>query len=60
MMERSAQPGEREGYTPTPFHYISKSTTYVVVYAPAERADTLPLFLLYSYMYSMEVPIEGS
>jgi hypothetical protein len=25
----------------------------VVVYAPAERADTLPLFLLYPYMYSV-------
>jgi hypothetical protein len=24
-----------------------------VVYSPAERADTLPLFLLYPYMYSM-------
>jgi hypothetical protein len=23
------------------------------VYAPAERADALPLFLLYSYMYSV-------
>ncbi len=25
----------------------------VVVYAPAERALTLPLFLLYPYMYSV-------
>jgi hypothetical protein len=25
----------------------------VVVYAPAERADRLPIFLLYAYMYSV-------
>jgi hypothetical protein len=25
----------------------------VMVYAPVERADTLPLFLLYHYMYSV-------
>ncbi len=28
-------------------------TYKVAVYAPAERADTLPLFLLYPYMYSV-------
>jgi hypothetical protein len=40
------------GSTPTP---LSTSTiTYkVAVYAPAERAETLPLFLLYPYMYSV-------
>ncbi len=34
--------------TPTPFHYtIITITNKVAVYAPAERADTLPLFHLY-------------
>jgi hypothetical protein len=32
---------------------LSTITSNVVVYAPAERADTLPLFLLYPYMYSV-------
>jgi hypothetical protein len=32
---------------------ISTITYKVVVYDPAERADTLPLFLLYPYMYSV-------
>ncbi len=54
MMEKSAQPGECGGCTPTLFHYIYSTITYkVVVYAPAEWADTLPLFLLYPYMYSV-------
>jgi hypothetical protein len=54
MKEKSAQPGECGGCTPTPFHYIySTITDKVVVYAPAERADTLSLFLLYPYMYSV-------
>ncbi len=35
------------GCTPTPFHYI---------YAPAEGADKLLLFLLYPYMYSVVTP----
>ncbi len=39
MRVKSAQAGEGGG------------TYKVVVYAPAERADTLPLFLLYPYMY---------
>ncbi len=52
MMEKLAQSGERGGARPPP------STIYaimykVVVYAPAERAETLPLFLLYPYMYSV-------
>ncbi len=38
--------------TPTAFHYIYRHVLRVVVYDPAERADTLPLFLLYPYMYS--------
>ncbi len=28
------------------------------MYAPAERADTLPLFLLYPYMYSVDQTME--
>ncbi len=38
--------------SPPPFT-ISTITYKVLVYAPAERADTLPLFLLYPYMYSV-------
>ncbi len=44
MMEKLAQPGEGGGARPPPFITI---TYKVVVYAPAERAGTLPLFLLY-------------
>ncbi len=40
------------GALPPPFT-ISTITYKVVVYAPAERADTLPLFLLYPYVYSV-------
>jgi hypothetical protein len=32
---------------------ISTITYKFVVYAPAERVDTLPLFLLYPYVYSV-------
>ena len=32
---------------------ISTITYKFVVYASAERVDTLPLFLLYPYMYSV-------
>jgi hypothetical protein len=55
MMEKLAQPGEEggRGCTPTSFHYIYK----VVVYAPAERADTFHLFLLYPYMYSVALTL---
>ncbi len=51
-LENLAQPGEGGRRTPTPFHYISTITYIVVVYATAERADKLPSFLLYPYMYS--------
>jgi hypothetical protein len=44
---KSAQPGEGEGCTPSPMK------NHVVMYSPAARADTLPLFLLYPYMYSV-------
>jgi hypothetical protein len=47
-----SQAGREWGYTPIPFQYISTITHEVVVYAPAERADTFALFILYPYMYS--------
>jgi hypothetical protein len=48
MMEKSAQPGEGGGALLP--HFISYK---VVVYGPTESTDTLPLFLLYPYMYSV-------
>ncbi len=41
-----------------PYH-ISTITFKVEVYAPAESADSLPLFLLYPYMYSVKPTKEG-
>ncbi len=41
-----------EGARKPPFT-LSTIIYKVVVYAPAERADTLPRFLLYPYMYSV-------
>jgi hypothetical protein len=41
-----------EGAHPPPFTVFT-ITYKVVVYVPAERANTLPLFLLYNYMYSV-------
>jgi hypothetical protein len=53
-MEKLAQAGEVWGvHTPPPPFTISTYHHWLVVYAPAERADTLPLFLLYPYMYSV-------
>ncbi len=49
-MVKSAQPGEGGGCRPPPFTLYT-ITSKVVVYVPAERAETLPLFLLYPYMY---------
>ncbi len=46
MMEKSALAGEGGGCTPTPFRPIT-ITYKVAVYAPAERADALPVFHLY-------------
>ncbi len=46
MMEKLVQAGEGGGARPPPFN-ISNIKHKVVMYAPAERADTLPLFLLY-------------
>jgi hypothetical protein len=54
MMVKSAKPGKGVGggARPSPF-ILSTIANQVVVYAPAERADTLSLFLLYPYMYSV-------
>jgi hypothetical protein len=41
----------RVGYARPPPFTLSTITSKVVVYAPAERARTLRLFLLYPYMY---------
>ncbi len=56
MMEKSARAGEDGGARPPPCT-ISTITYKVVVYALAERADTLSLFLLYPYMYSVVVNV---
>ncbi len=53
LMEKLAQPGDSVGDKRPPLFTLSTITCKVVVYAPAERADTLPLFLLYPYMYSV-------
>jgi hypothetical protein len=45
MMEKLAQAGEGGGAHPSPFT-ISTITYKVEVYAPAETAGTIPLFLL--------------
>jgi hypothetical protein len=52
MRVKSAKAGESGGERPPPFT-ISTIMYKVGVYAPAERADTLPPFLLYPYMYSV-------
>ncbi len=48
MMEKSAQADEGERYAhPLSLHLPPRTKFKVVVYAPAEREDTLPLSLLY-------------
>jgi hypothetical protein len=49
MRVKSAQAGEGGGCTPSHSNYIS-TITYKVVFAPAERANTLPIFLFYPYI----------
>jgi hypothetical protein len=53
---KKAQPGEGGGARP-PFFTISTITYKVVVYVPAEKADTfpIPIFLL----YSVACPVRG-
>jgi hypothetical protein len=48
MMVKSVQPGK--GMSP-PFHSIDHHEQRCGVRSPAERADALPLFLLYPFMY---------
>ncbi len=55
VMVKSAQHDEGGGARPPPFT-LSTIMSKVVVYTPAEMADTLPLFLLYPYMNSVVVP----
>jgi hypothetical protein len=54
IMKKLALAGEGGGggARPSPFT-ISTITYKVEVYAPAERADPLPLFLIYPFMYSV-------
>jgi hypothetical protein len=52
MMEKLAQPCGVRGARLPPFT-IFTITYKVAVYAPAERADKLPLFHLHPYMYSV-------
>jgi hypothetical protein len=56
MMVKSAQPSVAGDKRPPPFTIISTVTFKVVSYAPAERADTLPLILLYPCMNSVVLP----
>jgi hypothetical protein len=53
--KKYVQAGEGAGALPPPF-LVSTITYKVVMYTPAERADSLPLFLLYPYMYSVVNP----
>jgi hypothetical protein len=54
MRIKSAQAVDGRGGTYTPFHYIYHHVQSCNVrYATAERADTLSLFLLYPYVYSV-------
>ncbi len=53
VMEKLAQAGEGVGVHAQPPFTISSIMYNVVVYAPADRAETPPLFLLYTYMYSL-------
>jgi hypothetical protein len=54
MMEKLAQAGEGEGGVHAHPPLTTFTITYkVAVYAPAQWADTLTLFHLYQYMYSV-------
>jgi hypothetical protein len=57
MMEKSALAGEDGGCTANPLQPIT-ITYEVAVCAPAEGADTLTLFHLYQYMYSVVSPCD--
>jgi hypothetical protein len=51
MRVKSAQAGEGRGCTPTTFTISTITYNKVILYATAERADTL--FLFYPFMYSV-------
>jgi hypothetical protein len=58
MMEKLSQAGEGGGCTARPPPFTISTITYkVAVYSSAERADTLHLFLLYAYMYFVDVTV---
>jgi hypothetical protein len=54
MRVKLALAGKGGGARPPPFTTVT-ITSKVAVYAPAEWADTLTLFHLYQYMYSVVV-----
>jgi hypothetical protein len=57
MRVKLALAGEGGGCTPTHFTTFTL-TSKVAMYAPAEWADTLTLFHLYQYMYSVVRALE--
>ncbi len=59
MMEKLAQACGGGGASPPPFTIVT-ITYKVAVYAPAEWADTLILFHLDQYMYSVSFPLDFS
>ncbi len=62
MMEKFAQADEGGVgvYAHPLLLYLPPHTMLTVeVYAPAERADALLLFLLYPYMYSVDLHLQG-
>ncbi len=56
MRVKSTQAGGVRGARPLPFT-ISTIAYKVVRHAPAERADTLLLYLLYTYMCSVSISV---
>ncbi len=61
MTEKFAQAGEGGGCTPaTPFHYIYHHEQSFGVCSNWESRYTLPLFLLYPYMYSVVMLINAN
>jgi len=61
MMEKNSPSLVWVGGDTLPYFTLSTSTSKVVVHAPAERADALPLFLLYLYVlcgHPQQIPTE--
>ncbi len=46
--------------TRPPLFTVSPSRSKAMAYAPAERADTLPPFLIYPYLYFVKTTKEGA